>query len=61
MYGLLGMVAPNRMTADVTGTLGAYTPWLSDQPVKPEDFLGMEKDVLLLSPRRIAAARITIK
>jgi len=61
MCGLLETVALNRMTADVTGTLGAYTPWLLDQPVKPEDFLGMEKDVLLLSLRRTVAARIMIK
>lgn len=59
--GPLETVAPNRITADVTDMLGVYTPWLSDQPVKPEDFRGMGKDVLLLSLRRTAAARITIK
>lgn len=61
MCGLLETAAPSRMTADVTDTLGAYTPWPSDQPVKPEDFLGTGKDVLLLSLRRTAAAPIMTK
>jgi len=55
------MVVLNRIIADVTGTLGAYIPWLLDQLVKAESFLSMEKDVLLLSLRRTVAARIMIK
>lgn len=61
MCGLLEMVGPNRMTADVMGTLGVYTPWLSDQPVKTEGFLGTGKDVLQSSLRRTAAARMMIR
>jgi len=61
MCGLLEMVVLNRIIADVTGTLGAYIPWLLDQLVKAEVFLGMEKVVLLLSLRHTVAARIMIK
>lgn len=59
--GLLEMVVLNRMTVHATDTLGIYTLWLLDRPVKLEDFLGTGKGALLSSLQHTVAALITIR
>lgn len=59
--GLLEMAVLNRTTVHATATLGVYTLWLLDRPVKLEDFLGTGKGVLPPSLRRTVAALTTIR